>query len=76
MRTSKSGSFVPDNCLRRRSGAGVLQGSLPVVSFGNPGAAAVVATVSLNPNSKEFLTRARGDSRTAGAISPRCTRSE
>ncbi len=38
-------------------GAGVLQGSLPVVSFGDPGTAAV-ATVSLNPSSREFLTRA------------------
>lgn len=38
-------------------GAGVLPGSLPVVSFGDPGTAAV-ATVSLNPSSREFLTRA------------------
>jgi hypothetical protein len=34
--------------------AGVLSGSLPVVSFGDPGAAAV-ATVSLNPSWREFL---------------------
>jgi len=38
-------------------GAGVLPGSLPVVSFGDPGSA-VVATVSLNPSSPEFLTKA------------------
>jgi len=38
-------------------GAGVLPGSLPVVSFGDPGTAAV-ATVSLNPSPREFLTRA------------------
>ncbi len=38
-------------------GAGVLPGSLPVVSFGDPGTAAV-ATVSLNPSSREFLTKA------------------
>jgi hypothetical protein len=38
-------------------GAGVLPGSLPVVSFGDPSTAAV-ATVSLNPSSREFLTRA------------------
>jgi hypothetical protein len=38
-------------------GAGVLPGSLPVVSFGDPGSA-VVATVSLNPSSREFLTKA------------------
>lgn len=37
-------------------GAGVLEGSLPVAAFGDPGAAAV-ATVSLNPSSREFLTR-------------------
>jgi hypothetical protein len=37
--------------------AGVLPGSLPVVSFGDPGTAAV-ATVSLNPSSREFLTEA------------------
>ena len=38
-------------------GAGVLPGSLPVVSFGDPGSA-MVATVSLNPSSREFLTKA------------------
>jgi hypothetical protein len=38
-------------------GAGVLPGSLPVVSFGDPGSAGV-ATVSLNPSSREFLTKA------------------
>lgn len=37
--------------------AGVLEDSLPVVAFGDPGTAAV-ATVSLNPSSREFLTRA------------------
>jgi hypothetical protein len=36
---------------------GVLPGSLPVVSFGDPSTAAV-ATASLNPSSREFLTRA------------------
>ena len=34
-------------------GAGVLSGSLPVVSFGDPGTAAV-ATASLNPSWREF----------------------
>lgn len=37
--------------------AGVLPGSLPVVSFGDPGTAAV-ATVSLNPSWLEFLSPA------------------
>jgi hypothetical protein len=37
-------------------GAGVLPGSLPVVSFGDPGTA-MVATVSLNPSPREFLAR-------------------
>lgn len=36
-------------------GAGVLPQSLPVVSFGDPGTAAV-ATLSLNPSWREFLT--------------------
>src|SRR6202044_3824804 len=37
-------------------GAGVLPGSLPVVSFGDPGTA-TLATVSLNPSPLEFLAR-------------------
>lgn len=37
-------------------GLGVLTGSLPVAAFGDPDRA-VVATVSLNPSQREFLSR-------------------
>jgi hypothetical protein len=54
------GQVAPEAAARIRRpapvGCSVIEGSLPVVSFGSPGRAHV-ATLSLNPSDQEFLTK-------------------